>query len=129
MFRLSDYNDRVIDHYENPRNVGAVDRPEGEATAESRDGDRMRLTLRIRDGVIEEARFQTFGCVAAIASSSMATEMIRGRTLDEACRLTNREVVDALGGLPEVKIECSVVAEKAIRAAVEDYRSKVAEDP
>jgi nitrogen fixation NifU-like protein len=124
MFRLSDYNDKVLDHYENPRNVGVVADFDGEATVGTADGDRMRLTLRIRAGIIEEARFQTFGCVAAIASSSIATEMIQGRSIEDACRLTNTEVVEALGGLPQVKIECSVVAEKAIRAAVADYRDK-----
>lgn len=124
MFRLGDYNATVLDHFENPRNVGAVEDADAEATAGNPDGDRMRLTLRVRDGVIREARFQTFGCVAAIASSSVATELIRGRTLEEALRLTGGEVVAALGGLPEVKVGCSVVAPEAIRAAVEDYRRR-----
>ena len=123
-FHLSDYNEKVLDHYENPRNVGRVADPDAEAMAGNPDGDRMRLTLRIRQGVIEAARFQTFGCVAAIASSSMVTELLRGRTLDDALRLTNRDVVEALGGLPEVKLECSVIAEKAIRAALADYRKR-----
>lgn len=123
-FHLSDYNEKVLDHYENPRNVGRVADPDAEAMAGNPDGDRMRLTLRIRQGVIETARFQTFGCVAAIASSSMVTELLQGRTLDDALRLTNRDVVEALGGLPELKVECSVVAEKAIRAALADYRKR-----
>ena len=123
-FHLSDYNEKVLDHYENPRNVGRVADPDAEAMAGNPDGDRMRLTLRIRNGVIEAAMFQTFGCVAAIASSSMVTEMLQGLTLDDALRLTNRDVVEALGGLPEVKVECSVVAEKAIRAALADYRER-----
>ena len=124
MFRFSEYNKTVIDHYENPRNVGVVDAADAEAMEGNPDGDQMRLTLRIRDEVIREARFQTIGCVAAIASSSIATEMLVGKNLAEADRLTKRDVVRALGGLPEVKIDCSVVAEKAIRAALADFRRR-----
>ncbi len=124
MFRLSDYNATVLDHYENPRNVGTVESPDGSATAGNPDGDRMKLTLRIRAGVIAEARFKTFGCVAAIASSSVATELLLGRTVEQALALTDADLVEALGGLPEVKVGCSVVAPKAIRAAIDDFHGK-----
>jgi nitrogen fixation NifU-like protein len=87
-------------------------------------GDIMKISLKIRDGKIEDARFKTFGCGSAIASSSMATELIKGRTLEEAKNFSNQEVVDALGGLPPVKIHCSVLAEEALKAAIEDYEAK-----
>ncbi|HNU50635.1 MAG TPA: iron-sulfur cluster assembly scaffold protein [Verrucomicrobiota bacterium] len=116
------YNDTVMDHFLNPRNLGDI--PEADGVGEvgaAACGDIMKVTLRIKNGRIEEARFKTFGCGSAIASSSMATELIRGRTVEEALRFSNQEVVNALGGLPPVKIHCSVLAEEAIRAALEDY--------
>jgi nitrogen fixation NifU-like protein len=119
------YNATVLDHFLNPRNVGDVPEPEalGEA-GEPGSGDTMRLSLRIKDGKIVDARFRTVGCGAAIASSSMATELIKGRTIKEARHFTNHEVVAALGGLPPSKIQCSVLAGQALRAALDDYENR-----
>jgi nitrogen fixation NifU-like protein len=117
-----------MDHFLNPRNTGDV--PEPEATGEAGEpacGDTMRLTLRIKGGRILEARFRTLGCAAAIASSSMATELLKGRTIGEARHFSNKEVVAALGGLPADKIQCSVLAAQALRAALEDYESRQSE--
>ncbi|PAW78827.1 MAG: Fe-S cluster assembly scaffold protein NifU [Verrucomicrobia bacterium Tous-C9LFEB] len=119
------YNDTVMDHFMNPRNMG--DLPEADGVGEvgaAACGDIMKISLKIRDGKIEDARFKTFGCGSAIASSSMATELIKGRTIDEIKNFSNQEVVDALGGLPPVKIHCSVLAEEALKAAIEDYEKK-----
>jgi nitrogen fixation NifU-like protein len=119
------YSAIVLDHFENPRNVGDVAGTAAVATVESAEcGDRMRLSLRVGDsGIILEARFRTFGCVAAIAASSMTTELVRGLDLENAAALTNRQVAEALGGLPASKVHCSVLAEKAIGEAIENYRS------
>jgi len=120
------YNDTVMDHFLNPRNMGDVSEAEGIGeVGAAACGDIMKISLRIRDGKIEDARFKTFGCGSAIASSSMATELIKGRTLEEAKNFSNQEVVDALGGLPPVKIHCSVLAEEALKAAIDDYETKV----
>ena len=119
------YNATVLDHFLNPRNVGDV--PEADAVGQAGEpncGDTMRLSLRIKDGRIVDARFRTFGCGAAIASSSMATELLKGRTLGEARRFSNRDVVAALGGLPPAKIQCSVLACQALQAALEDYAKR-----
>jgi nitrogen fixation NifU-like protein len=119
------YNPTVLDHFLNPRNVGDV--PEPEALGQAGDascGDTMRLTLRIKNGRIVDARFRTFGCAAAIASSSMATELLKGRTVEEARHFSDLEVVAALGGLPPAKIQCSVLAGQALRAALENYRTR-----
>jgi nitrogen fixation NifU-like protein len=119
------YNDTVMDHFLNPRNMGDVQEADGVGeVGAAACGDIMKISLKIRDGKIEEARFKTFGCGSAIASSSMATELIKGRTLEEAKNFSNQEVVDALGGLPPVKIHCSVLAEEALKAAIEDYEAK-----
>jgi nitrogen fixation NifU-like protein len=121
------YNDTVMDHFLNPRNMGDVDEADGVGeVGAAACGDIMKISLKIRDGKIEDARFKTFGCGSAIASSSMATELIKGRTLEEAKNFSNQEVVDALGGLPPVKIHCSVLAEEALKAAIEDYEAKQA---
>jgi nitrogen fixation NifU-like protein len=119
------YSATVLDHFENPRNVGDVAGTAAVATVENVDcGDRVRLSLRVADsGIILEARFRTFGCVAAIAASSMTTEMVRGMDLESAAALTDRQVAAALGGLPESKVHCSVLAERVIRKAIENYRS------
>jgi len=119
------YNATVLDHFLNPRNVGDVPEPDalGEA-GEPNCGDAMRLSLRIKDDRILDARFRTVGCAAAIASSSMATELIKGRTIEEARHFSNREVVAALGGLPPAKVQCSVVAAQALRAALADYDNR-----
>jgi len=121
-----DYAPRVLDHYENPRNVGEARGENASATVESGDcGDRLRLSLRIGPGgVIEEARFRTFGCVAAIAAASMTTEMILGLSLSEALCVTDVRVAEELGGLPPAKLHCSVLAERAIHAAIRSYRSQ-----
>ncbi|MCE0521479.1 MAG: Fe-S cluster assembly scaffold protein NifU [Methylacidiphilales bacterium] len=119
------YNETVMDHFLNPRNMGDVQEADGVGeVGAAACGDIMKISLKIRDGKIEEARFKTFGCGSAIASSSMATELIKGRTLEEAKNFSNQEVVDALGGLPPVKIHCSVLAEEALKAAIEDYEAK-----
>ena len=119
------YNDTVMDHFLNPRNMGDVQEADGVGeVGAAACGDIMKISLKIRDGKIEDARFKIFGCGSAIASSSMATELIKGRTLDEAKNFSNQEVVDALGGLPPVKIHCSVLAEEALKAAIEDYEAR-----
>jgi nitrogen fixation NifU-like protein len=119
------YSAIVLDHFENPRNVGDVPGTAAVATVENADcGDRMRLSLRVDDsGIILEARFRTFGCVAAIAASSMTTEMVRGMDLESAAALTDRQVAEALGGLPPSKVHCSVLAERVIRKAIANHRS------
>ena len=119
------YNETVMDHFLNPRNMGDVQEADGIGeVGAAACGDIMKISLKIRDGKIEDARFKTFGCGSAIASSSMATELIKGRTIEEAKNFSNQEVVDALGGLPPVKIHCSVLAEEALKAAIEDYEAK-----
>ncbi|WP_301664725.1 iron-sulfur cluster assembly scaffold protein [Methanoculleus frigidifontis] len=119
------YNELVMDHMLNPRNVGELADADGAGEARSAScGDVMKLYLAIDDGVITDVRFQTYGCGAAIASSSIATELIRGKTLDEAWYLSTHDVVNALGGLPEAKEHCSVLAEDAIRAAINDYLAR-----
>ncbi len=119
------YNEKVMDVFKNPKNVGEIENPDGKGTVGNEVcGDIMQITLRIKDNVIEDAKFKTFGCAAAIATSSTATEMIKGMTLDEALKVTNKSVIEKLGGLPPQKIHCSVLAEEAIKAAIEDYRSK-----
>lgn len=116
------YNQTVMDHFMNPRNMGDI--PDADGVGEvgaAACGDIMKMSLKVENGRITEARFKTFGCGSAIASSSMATELIKGRTIEEALQFSNQEVVDALGGLPPVKIHCSVLAEEALKAALEDY--------
>jgi nitrogen fixation NifU-like protein len=122
------YSNEVIDHYENPRNVGSLDKKDGNVgtglVGAPACGDVMRLQIRVSDeGVIEDARFKTYGCGSAIASSSLVTEWVKGRTVDEAMSIKNSDIANHLA-LPPVKIHCSVLAEDAIRAAIEDYRAK-----
>ena len=119
------YAPRILDHFLNPRNVGAL--PDADAVGEvgaAVFGDVMKLSLRIRGGRIEEARFQAYGCGTAIATASAMTELIKGRTVDEAATFSNQQVIDALGGLPAEKIHCSMLAEEAVKAAVKDYQRK-----
>ena len=126
------YTDTVMDHFMHPRNVGEIADADGVGqVGNAKCGDIMKMYLKIKDGVIEDVKFETFGCGSAIASSSMATEMIKGKTIDEALAVTNRQVVEALGGLPAHKLHCSVLAEQAVRAAVRDYydRSHIPYDP
>ena len=119
------YNRTVMDHFMNPRNMGDLKDADGVGeVGATACGDIMKISLKIKDGKIEDARFKTFGCGSAIASSSMATELIKGRSIDEVMNFSNQEVVDALGGLPPVKIHCSVLAEEALKAALEDYLKK-----
>ena len=120
------YSEKVIDHFSNPRNVGEIENADGVGTVgNSKCGDIMRMYLKVDDnGVITDCKFKTFGCGAAIATSSMATEMIKGKTLTEALKLTNKAVAEALDGLPPVKMHCSLLAEEAVKAAVEDYMKK-----
>ena len=121
------YSDKVIDHYENPRNVGTFSKEEDDVgtglVGAPACGDVMRLQIRVKDGRIEDAKFKTFGCGSAIASSSLATEMIKGMTLDQAAEIKNTQIVEELN-LPPVKIHCSVLAEDAIKAAIDDYKKK-----
>jgi len=119
------YNEKVIEVFSNPKNVGKIDNADGVGTVGNATcGDIMKIYLKIENNVIVDAKFQTFGCAAAIATSSTATEMIIGKTIDEAERLTNADVVENLGGLPAQKMHCSVLAEEAIREAIKDYRAK-----
>ncbi len=120
------YSEKVIDHYTNPRNVGEIENASGVGTVgNAKCGDIMRVYLDIDDdGVIRDCKFKTFGCGAAVATSSMATEMIKGKTIEEAMKLTNKAVMEALDGLPPVKVHCSVLAEEAVHAALWDYAEK-----
>jgi len=114
-----------MDHFMNPRNMGDLKDADGVGeVGAAACGDIMKISIKIKDGKIEDARFKTFGCGSAIASSSMATELIKGRSIEEAMNFSNQEVVNALGGLPPVKIHCSVLAEEALKAALEDYVKK-----
>lgn len=119
------YNEKVMEAFSHPKNVGEIENPDGFGkVGNAACGDIMQITLKIEDDRIVDAKFKTFGCAAAIATSSTATEMVKGMTLDEALQLTNSKVVEELEGLPPQKIHCSVLAEEAIKAAIEDYRSK-----
>ena len=116
------YTDIVMDHFMHPRNVGEIPNADGVGeVGNAKCGDIMKMYLKINDNVIEDVKFETFGCGSAIASSSMATELIKGKTIDEALAVTNKQVVDALGGLPAHKLHCSVLAEESIKSAVKDY--------
>jgi nitrogen fixation NifU-like protein len=123
--RTGSYNPTVIDHFTHPRNMGEMDNPDGvgEATNPAC-GDTMRLFIKVEENRIVDAKFLTFGCAAAIASSSITTEMIKGKTLEEILTISNQTVAEALGGLPPTKIHCSVLAEDALNAAVLDYRKR-----
>lgn len=119
------YSEKVMDHFTNPRNVGTMDNADGVGeVGNAKCGDIMKIFLKIEDGVITDVKFSTFGCGSAIASSSMATEMIKGKPLSQALELTNKAVVEALDGLPAHKLHCSVLAEEAVKAAIKDYYDK-----
>ncbi len=119
------YNDTVMDHFMNPRNVGELENPDGTGTYGSPVcGDMMQIQIQVENDVITDAKFKTFGCGSAIASSSMATSMIIGKTVDEAREISNKQIIEELGGLPAVKVHCSVLADHAIKSAIYDYAEK-----
>ncbi len=121
-----EYSEKVMDHFQHPRNVGEIENADGIGqVGNAKCGDIMRMYIKVEDGVITDAKFKTFGCGAAIATSSMATELIKGKPIEEALKLTNSAVVEALEGLPPVKIHCSVLAEQAIKAAVDNYYARL----
>lgn len=124
------YSEKVLDHFTNPRNVGEIE--DANAVGEvgnAKCGDIMKIYMKIQDNVIQDVKFKTFGCGAAVATSSMATEMIKGKSVDDALGLTNKAVMEALDGLPTVKVHCSVLAEQAIKSALSDYYTRQGIDP
>lgn len=124
------YSEKVMDHFTNPRNVGEIEDADGIVeVGNAKCGDIMKMFLKIDNGVITDIKFKTFGCGAAVATSSMATEMIKGRKLEDALKLTNKAVVEALDGLPDSKLHCSVLAEQALKAAISDYYKRQGVDP
>ena len=123
------YSEQVMDHFRNPRNVGAIENADGVGKVGNPVcGDIMELTIKVKDGRIEDAKFRTFGCGAAIATSSMVTELVKGKTIEEALEVSNKAVAEALGGLPPVKMHCSVLAEQALKLAIQDYYEKKGEN-
>ena len=121
-----EYTEQVMDHFMNPRNMGEMETPDGVGTVgNAKCGDIMRIYIKVEDNVITDVKFKTFGCGAAIATSSKATELVKGKTLDEALQITNKMVMDSLGGLPPVKVHCSVLAEEALHAAIQDYKDRL----
>ncbi|MCC6502234.1 MAG: Fe-S cluster assembly scaffold protein NifU [Deltaproteobacteria bacterium] len=123
------YSEKVMDHFSNPRNVGELEKPSGTGmVGNPACGDIMKLTIQVEGGVVKDVKFKTFGCGAAIATSSMVTELVKGKNLDEAEKISNSTVAEALDGLPPVKMHCSNLAADALHAAIEDYRKKQAEE-
>ena len=119
------YSEKVMDHFRNPRNVGVIEDADGIGeVCNAKCGDIMKMYLKIEDGIVKDVKFETFGCGSAIASSSMATELIKGKPVSEVKELTNKAVAEALDGLPDYKMHCSVLAEEAIQAALEDYQKR-----
>ncbi len=119
------YSEKVIEHFKNPRNVGEIDNPDGTGhVGNPVCGDIMELYIRVNDGVITDAKFKTFGCGAAIATSSMVTEMVKGKSIEEALKISNKAVAEALDGLPPIKMHCSALAEEALKSAIDDYLGK-----
>ena len=119
------YNNTVMEHFTNPRNVGEMEKPSGVGTVgNAKCGDIMKVYLDIEDGIVKDAKFKTFGCGAAVATSSMATELIKGKSIQDALKITNKVVMEALDGLPPVKVHCSCLAEEALHAALWDYAQK-----
>ena len=118
----SQYSEKVMDHFKNPRNVGEIENPDGIGhVGNPVCGDIMELYIKVKDGIIVDAKFKTFGCGAAIATSSMVTEIVKGKSIKEALKISNKTVAEALDGLPAVKMHCSVLAEEALKSAIEDY--------
>ncbi len=123
------YSEKLLDHFRNPRNVGQINDPDGIGkVGNPQCGDLMELYIKVEGDVIVDAKFMTFGCGAAIATSSMVTEMVRGKTIEEALKISNKTVADALDGLPPNKMHCSVLAEDALKSAIEDFQKKRAND-
>jgi nitrogen fixation NifU-like protein len=121
----SQYSEKVMEHFKNPRNVGEIENPDGVGhVGNPVCGDIMELYIKVKDGIIVDAKFKTFGCGAAIATSSMVTEIVKGKSIKEALKISNKAVAEALDGLPAVKMHCSVLAEEALRSAIEDYLNK-----
>lgn len=119
------YNEKVMEAFKNPKNVGEIENYDGIGTVGNATcGDIMQITIKVENDIIVDAKFKTFGCAAAVATSSTATDMIIGMTIDDALKVTNKKVIEYLGGLPSQKIHCSVLAEEAIKKAIEDYQSK-----
>ncbi len=124
------YSDKVLDHFTNPRNVGEIEDADGIGeVGNAKCGDIMKMYIKVKEGIITDVKFKTFGCGAAVATSSMATELIAGKSIDDALKLSNKAVVEALDGLPPVKVHCSVLAEQAIKSAISDYYKKQGIDP
>lgn len=121
-----EYTEQVMDHFMNPRNMGEMEDASGVGTVgNAKCGDIMRIYIKVENDVITDVSFKTFGCGAAIATSSKATELVKGKTIDEALQITNKAVMESLGGLPPVKVHCSVLAEEALHAAIQDYRDRM----
>ena len=119
------YSEKVMEHFRNPRNVGEIKNPDGIGhVGNPVCGDIMEMYIKVENNIIVDAKFKTFGCGAAIATSSMVTELVKGKTIDEALKISNRAVVEALGGLPHIKMHCSVLAEEALKSAISDYLAK-----
>ena len=124
------YSEKVLDHFSNPRYVGEIENADGVGeVGNAKCGDIMKMYIKVDDGIISDVKFKTFGCGAAVATSSMATELIKGKSIDDALKLTNKAVVEALDGLPAVKLHCSVLAEQAIKSALADYYTRQGVDP
>jgi nitrogen fixation NifU-like protein len=124
------YSEKVMDHFMHPRNVGEIPDASGIGTVGNPIcGDVMKMFIKVENGIIVDAKFKTFGCGAAISTSSMVTEMVKGKTIEEALRISNKAVAEALGGLPPIKMHCSVLAEEALRSALADYYKKIGKDP
>ena len=128
--KMEQYSEKVMDHFMNPRNVGEIADASGVGTVGNPIcGDVMKMYLKIKDDVIVDAKFKTFGCGAAVATSSMVTEMVKGKTIEEALKISNQAVAEALGGLPSIKMHCSVLAEEALRSALADYYKRAGKEP
>ena len=126
---MENYSEKVMDHFVHPRNVGEIENPDGTGRVGNPIcGDVMALYIKVKDGIIVDAKFKTFGCGAAIATSSMVTEMVKGKTIKEALEVSNKAVAEALGGLPPIKMHCSVLAEHALKSAIEDYKKRTAKN-
>ncbi|HVO67617.1 MAG TPA: Fe-S cluster assembly scaffold protein NifU [Syntrophales bacterium] len=120
-----EYSEKVMEHFRNPRNVGEIENPDGVGKVGNPVcGDIMELYIKVEDGIITDAKFKTFGCGAAIATSSMVTELVKNKSVEDALKISNRAVAEALGGLPPIKMHCSVLAEEALKKALEDYRKR-----